>query len=82
MKTKPAAHWLERFAAVGIPCAPINDITTVSTDPQIEALGIVSAPPGTDLKLVGLPMSIDGERPQPRSAAPLLGQHNADLVPK
>jgi len=82
MQTKPAAHWMERFGAVGIPCAPINDITTVSTDPQIEALGIVAAPPGTDLKLVGLPMSIDGKRPQPRSAAPLLGQHNADIAGK
>lgn len=80
MRQKPSAYWSERLDAIGVPCAPINDISTINADPQIDALGIVSAPPGTDLRLIGFPMMIDGVRPQPRSAAPLLGEHNADIA--
>jgi crotonobetainyl-CoA:carnitine CoA-transferase CaiB-like acyl-CoA transferase len=49
------------------------------THPQTEALGIVQHVPDSRLTLVGLPMSIDGERPRPRSAPPALGADTAAL---
>jgi crotonobetainyl-CoA:carnitine CoA-transferase CaiB-like acyl-CoA transferase len=83
-RTRPSAHWSARFAALGIPCAPINDMSALLADPQVAALGMIEAPPGTDLRLIGLPLSFDGARPRARSSAPHLGERvsgGGDLRP-
>jgi len=77
MTQKPSAHWEERFEAIGIPCAPINDMAILHTDPQVAALGMLKPPPGMTLPLMGLPISFDGERPPVRHGAPALGADNA-----
>jgi crotonobetainyl-CoA:carnitine CoA-transferase CaiB-like acyl-CoA transferase len=76
MRTEPRAVWVERLAKVGVPCAPINDITHMKAHPQTAALGMVQPVPEIDMELMSLPLSIDGERPRIRSRAPRLGQHN------
>jgi formyl-CoA transferase len=63
----------ERLEAAGVPCAPIQTVDEVLRHPQTEALGILQSAPGTDLSLVGLPISFDGERPAIRRAAPAAG---------
>jgi crotonobetainyl-CoA:carnitine CoA-transferase CaiB-like acyl-CoA transferase len=35
--------------------------------------------PEVELKVVGLPVSFDGERPPVKSRAPNLGEHTADI---
>ncbi len=81
--TRPTAEWVERLEALDIPCSPINDLRGVAAEPQTEAMGIFQEPPGLGLKLVGLPISLDGERPAAKSRAPGIGQHNEELgVPK
>lgn len=77
MTTQPAAHWSAVFAAAGIPAAPINDMSVLLTDPQVQALGLLQPPPGLSLPLMGLPISFDGARPPVTSPAPALGDHNA-----
>jgi formyl-CoA transferase len=37
---------------------------------------MMQSTPGSSIPLVGLPMRIDGQRPQPRSASPKLGEMN------
>ena len=37
----PAAQWLERFRAAGVPCAPINGYAEALADPQAAHLGLV-----------------------------------------
>ncbi len=76
---QPTAEWVRRLEALDIPCSPINDLRGVAADPQTEAMGIFVEPPELGLKLVGLPISIDGVRPAGRSRAPTIGQHNAEL---
>ena len=76
---RPTAEWVQRLEALDIPCSPINDLRGVAAEPQTEAMGIFQEPPGLGLKLVGLPISLDGERPTARSRAPGIGQHNAEL---
>ena len=39
--TAPAAQWLERFRAAGVPCAPINGYAEALADPQAAHLGLV-----------------------------------------
>lgn len=77
---KPTAHWLSRLEAVGVPCSPVQDLAQMLAHPQTDALGLVQDVPGTGMKFVGLPLSIDGRRPGPISAPPSLGQHNALLA--
>jgi crotonobetainyl-CoA:carnitine CoA-transferase CaiB-like acyl-CoA transferase len=76
---RPTAEWVRRLEALDIPCSAINDLRGVASEPQTEAMGIFAEPPGLGLKLVGLPISIDGVRPPVRSRAPGIGQHNAEL---
>ena len=76
MRLKPSAHWQSRLDTLGIPCAPINDLSDLLSNPQVQALGILAPPPGVTLPLIGLPLSFDGERPPVRSAAPALGADN------
>ena len=79
MRQTPSSEWIERLEAIGVPCAPINDLAQVSEQPQTEAIGIVQQLPDLDLKVIGLPISIDGVRPPMRHRAPLLGEHNVEF---
>jgi crotonobetainyl-CoA:carnitine CoA-transferase CaiB-like acyl-CoA transferase len=77
--TDTMARWIERLEAVGVPCAPIHDFQQALEQPQTKALGILQEIPDLDLKIVGLPVSFNGERPQVRHRAPELGEHNDQI---
>jgi crotonobetainyl-CoA:carnitine CoA-transferase CaiB-like acyl-CoA transferase len=79
LRTDTMAAWVDRLEAAGVPCAPIHDLRQVSAQPQTEAVGILQAIPGIDLRGVGLPVSFDGVRPPTRERAPTLGEHNAQV---
>ncbi len=79
MRLAPTGEWIDRLEAIGVPCAPINDLAQVSEQPQTEAIGIFQQLPDIDLRVVGLPISIDGVRPPMRHRAPLLGEHNDEV---
>ena len=72
-------HWVEKLRAVGVPSAPVQTMPEVLATPQTAGLNIMQNVPGTDLNLVGLPMSFDGQRPAMRTAPPPLGSANADV---
>ena len=75
MQKKSSAHWVAAFDAAGVPCAPVQDVAQMLTHEQTKALGLLQPVPGSSIPLIGCPISFDGERPQPRSAAPALGSH-------
>jgi crotonobetainyl-CoA:carnitine CoA-transferase CaiB-like acyl-CoA transferase len=79
MRGHPSETWVARLEKVGVPCAPINDLTHMKAHPQTAALGMVQPVPEIDLDLMSLPLSLDGERPSIRSRAPKLGEHNGML---
>lgn len=74
-----SAHWVARLDAVGVPCAPIQDLRHVVAEPQTAALGMIEPVPEADISLIGLPLSFDRERPAMRRRAPLLGEHNDEV---
>jgi crotonobetainyl-CoA:carnitine CoA-transferase CaiB-like acyl-CoA transferase len=80
VRQRPCTHWVARLEAVGVPCAPINDLRQVEALPQTAALGIMQSAPEVDIDFVGLPLSFDGQRPPLRSRAPTLGEHNAEVM--
>ncbi len=83
MVKKPRAHWQEVLDGYSVPNAPIQHIGEVLEDAQTEALGIVQkAPDGSDMRLIGLPLAFDGERPLYRNVPPPLGEANDDIFKK
>lgn len=64
----------EALDALGIPNAPLLTVDAVARHPQTEALGMTVDVEG--LRLMGVPLTLDGERPRATTPAPKLGQHN------
>ncbi|MCP5368695.1 MAG: CoA transferase [Hyphomicrobiales bacterium] len=64
----------------GVPCAPLHTIPEALAHEQTRALGIVQEPPGEHpFRQVGLPISVDGQRPPIRTAAPGLGADTGEV---
>jgi crotonobetainyl-CoA:carnitine CoA-transferase CaiB-like acyl-CoA transferase len=76
----PTANWSGRLDEAGVPSAPIHSVDQVVAHSQTQALGIIQQAPGVDMRLVGLPLSFDGQRPPLRRVAPGLGEHNKDVT--
>lgn len=73
---RPREEWATLLEAAGIPNGPIHTLDQVIANTQVQALGIVQKRPGSDLQLVGLPLSFDGARPPFTKPAPTLGEDN------
>jgi formyl-CoA transferase len=73
LSTRPRTEWIAALEAAGVPCAPIHTLAEAIVQPQVQALDILQRVPGENFTLTALPLSIDGQRPQLREAAPKLG---------
>jgi crotonobetainyl-CoA:carnitine CoA-transferase CaiB-like acyl-CoA transferase len=78
-RRRTSAEWIALLDEAGIPCAPVQDVAGMLEHPQTRALGLLQQPPGSSIPMMGLPMRLDGERPQPRSASPALGEMNHEI---
>jgi len=80
----PRSYWLEAFAKVDVPFAPIYDVTEVFDDPQVRHLDtfvVVDHPEMGRLTAIRRPVRFDGSRcDQPTVAAPTLGEHTAEIL--
>lgn len=75
--------WLAELRAAGIPCGPINTVSQVFRDPQIQARGFVwecEHPTAGTIKLSGSPIHLSETPTRLYKAPPLLGEDN-DAVP-
>jgi crotonobetainyl-CoA:carnitine CoA-transferase CaiB-like acyl-CoA transferase len=78
--TRPRDAWIAALEAAGVPCSPVNDIGEVVASEQFAAMDMVQALPGGGPRVVGLPINFDGERPRPARGAPVLGEHDAEVL--
>ncbi len=77
------AHWLEVLGDAGIPCAPINTLPQALAHPQLEARRMVvhsQHPVLGRLPHIGMPLVFNGGVRGEPEAAPLLGQHSAEIL--
>jgi len=78
--TRTRAQWMAALESVGVPCSPVNDIAELAQTEQLQSVDLLRTLPGSELRVVGLPICFDGERPHPRAAAPKLGEHNGIVM--
>lgn len=76
ISSRPRDHWVEEFSAVGVPVSPVNTIPEALDDDQVRALDLLQEVPGSHLRLLGLPLNFDGDRPRISGPAPELGEHD------
>ncbi|WP_206741446.1 CaiB/BaiF CoA transferase family protein [Hyphomonas chukchiensis] len=81
IKKETMEHWLTAIDAVGVPCAPVNNVKEMLESEQTKALDIIrTIPGGGEIEHVMLPLSFDGTRPGGRTGPPTLGQHTSEVL--
>ena len=85
LSTGTTAEWIERFEAVGIPCAPINNIAQGAENPQLLHRNMFIDLPftGTEkgsLKVCNTPIRLSRTSPQVTQGAPEVGQHTEEIL--
>lgn len=84
LMTMPAAHWLPRLEAAGVPCGPLNNIGQALANPQVKARNMVvqtALPDGTPLIAAGNPIKLSGHAdPATRAPAPALDGDRATIL--
>jgi crotonobetainyl-CoA:carnitine CoA-transferase CaiB-like acyl-CoA transferase len=79
--TRTRQDWLGIIGEAGVPCAPVNDIAELAETEQLRALDLMRTLPQSELRVVGLPITFNRQRPHPRAGAPKLGEHNDEIFP-
>ncbi|RYZ02315.1 MAG: CoA transferase, partial [Comamonadaceae bacterium] len=79
LQQRPRADWLDAFKRAGVPCCELHGIPEALVHPQVQALELAQQVGGTAMRLTGLPMTLNGQRPALDRVAPMLGEHNAEL---
>jgi formyl-CoA transferase len=77
------ADWMARLAAEDVPFAPVNDVSDVASDPQVQHLGVfheLEHPTQGRQKAIRRPVRIDREREPLCAAAPTLGEHTERVL--
>ena len=75
---RPAAEWLERLTAAGVPCAPVLTRNEVIKHPQVREMGIVvetEHPAAGRLRQARAAARFTRTPPEIRRGAPRLGEH-------
>ncbi len=78
------AWWVERLEALKIGCGPINTLSQVFADPQVQARGMVvhmdhpATPDG--VRVIANPVRLSATPPEYRLPPPLLGQHTDEVL--
>lgn len=80
---RPAAEWVDRLLAAGIPAGPINTIPAALGDPHVAARGLVheiDLQAGEVLRLIGPPVRMAPDAAQVRTPPPRLGEHTGEVL--
>jgi crotonobetainyl-CoA:carnitine CoA-transferase CaiB-like acyl-CoA transferase len=80
MAKRTSAEWSARLDDAGVPCAPVQNVQQLMAHEQFKALGLLQEVPGASIAFMGLPISFDGSRPEPGTAAPALGAHTKEIL--
>lgn len=80
---RTASEWVETLLEAGIPCAPINAVDEVFSDPQVLARDMLLEfphPTAGSVRLAGSPLKLSRTPTRPKAPPPLLGQHTEEIL--
>ncbi len=78
-RTRTQAEWVEFFAAVECPVAPVKTMREAADDPQVRARRMI-VEDERGWEHVGTPLKFQDEPGQPNFTFPRLGQHTEEIV--
>ena len=81
--TQPSAHWYAALEAAGVPCGVLQGYDDVLSDPHLQERGFFQELPHSAagvVRALGSPVRLSGTPVQLKRAAPLLGEHTAEIV--
>jgi crotonobetainyl-CoA:carnitine CoA-transferase CaiB-like acyl-CoA transferase len=82
-RKKTAAEWEVVLGSETIPCSGVRSVADFANDPQLEALGMLVEMPHPDipdLRVVDIPVTLDGERATHRYPPPRLGEQTTSIL--
>ena len=82
-KTRTQAEWLERLEKAGVPAGPVMSVTEMFDDPHAQARDMIPTVDHSKLgpvRTLGLPIKLSETPGKVASAAPVFGQHTADVL--
>jgi crotonobetainyl-CoA:carnitine CoA-transferase CaiB-like acyl-CoA transferase len=80
---EPRAHWLARLDAAGVPAGPVNTYPEALADPHARAREMIVDlvhPGAGPIQALGVPVKLSDTPGAVDRPAPLLGQHNAEVL--
>lgn len=94
LTTQTSDYWDEKLGAAGIPGAPVMDVAAALSSPQITARGLVntlrlpdaanlegtSVTAEGDMRLLGSPVHVNGQKVGPDVPPPALGEHTDQVL--
>lgn len=83
LEAAPAAEWIARLNAAGVPCGPVNGLAEALADPQLQAQEMVIDMPQPGhgvVRTTGFPMKLEATPCRLRRPAPRLGEHGSEIL--
>ena len=83
LKTRSAAHWLDKLEAARIPCARVNNIAQALADPQVRHRNMVvnvEHPEGGSAEMPGNPIKLSRHSEESFASPPLLGADTREVL--
>jgi crotonobetainyl-CoA:carnitine CoA-transferase CaiB-like acyl-CoA transferase len=83
LERRGTGDWVQVLLDAGVPAGPINDYAQVFADPHTQARDMVvemEHPVEGTVRGLGIPVKLSETPGQIRRAAPLLGQHTAEIL--
>jgi len=80
---RPAAEWVDRLRAAGVPCSLVRNFAEVAQDPQCELRQMfpkLQHPMAGEHSVTGTPVKLSETPGGPTKPAPLLGQHTRSVL--
>ena len=80
---RDTADWVDTLLAAGVPAGPLHDVRQVVEDPHTQAREMVvemEHPEAGTVYGLGIPVKLSATPGSVRRPAPLLGQHNDEVL--
>lgn len=83
MQGQTSSYWLKKLEEGHVPAGPINTISQVLSDPQVLARNMlleIAHPVAGMVKVPGSPVKLSDTPAEVKAPAPVLGQHNDEIL--